>query len=242
MALFESDAPWQKAASQVQVFKLYEELVAYQATDAELRQVIANLKQHGLTLAVEASLSNATDQCGQGIEGFAGTEEGLKIANRIKSTGGTIDLIALDEPYYFGHFYSGESACNWSPQKIATEVDQYIQTMRAQFPGVVIGDTEPLIDNANDNAYRDWLETIKQINGYYLAFFHMDVDWSRINWPQEVKAIEEYGRKLGVPIGIIYTGNFIDKTDQVWSASAGERVKKYELDAGGQPDHVVFHS
>ena len=242
MALFEPDAPWQKAVSQIQVFKLYGEWVAYQSTDAELRQVVANLKQRGLALAVEAGPLNATDQCGQGIEGFAGTEEGLKIANRIKSAGGTIDLIALDEPYYFGHFYNGKNACNWSPQKIATEVGQYIQTMRTQFPDAIIGDTEPLVDNANDNAYRGWLDTFNQVNGYHLAFLHVDVDWSRINWPQEVKAIEEYGRKIGVPIGIIYTGNFIDKTDQAWLESAGERVKKYELDTGGQPDHVLFQS
>jgi len=242
MALFEPDAPWQQAASHIQVFKLYGEWVAYQATDAELRQVVADLKRRGLALAVEAGPLNATDQCGQGIEGFAGTEEGLRIAGRIKSAGGTIDLIALDEPYYFGHFYSGENACNWTSQEIAAEVDQYIQTMRNQFPGVMIGDTEPLVDNANDNAYRDWLDTFNQVNNYHLAFLHMDVDWSRINWAQEVKAIEDYGREIGVPVGIIYTGNSIDKTDEAWLGAAGERVKKYELVTEGQPAHVLFQS
>jgi len=242
MALFEPEAAWQKAASQIQVFKLYGEWVAYKATDAELRQVIADLQRRELALAVEAGPLNATEQCGQGIESFAGLQEGLKIASRIESAGGQIDLVALDEPYYFGHFYSGEKACNWSAQKIAAEVGQYFQTMRTRFPEVIIGDTEPLAGDADDNAYRVWLDTFQQVNGYPLAFLHMDVDWSRANWAQEVKAIEEYGHKINVPVGIIYTGNFIDKTDQAWLESAGEHVKQYELEAGGQPDQVLFQS
>jgi hypothetical protein len=242
MALFEPDAAWQNAAKQIQVFKLYGEWVAYQATDEELHQAVANLKQRGLALAVEAGPLNAPDSCGQGIEGFAGTEEGLLIAKRIKSAGGTIHLIALDEPYFFAHFYDGENACRWSAEKIAEEVDNYIKTMQTEFPEAIIGDTEPLNGNADANAYIEWLDTFHKVNGYQLAFLHMDVDWGRINWPQEVKAIENHGREIGVPVGIIYTGNSIDQTDKAWLEAAGEHVKKYELQAGGQPAHVLFQS
>jgi hypothetical protein len=242
MALFEPDAPWQNAAERIQVFKLYGEWVAYQATDAELRQVVADLKRRGLALAVEAGPLDPPADCGQGIEGFAGTEEGLNIARRIKAAGGVIDLIALDEPYFFAHFYDGEKACHWPAEKVAGEVDEYIHTMRAEFPEVIIGDTEPLAGNADDEAYKAWLDTFNQVNGYHLAFLHMDIDWSRIEWQQEVKAIEDHGREIGVPVGIIYTGNFIDKTDEAWLGAAGERVKKYELETGGQPAHVLFQS
>ena len=242
MALFNPEAPWQKAAGQIQVFKLYGEWVAYQATDAELRQVVADLKQRGLALAVEAGPLNATEACGYGVEGFAGTEEGLRIANRIKSAGGRIDLLALDEPYYYAHFYDGPNACHWPTDKIAGEVHQYVLTMQAEFPNVLVGDTEPLAGNADDSAYIAWLDTYYQVNGYHLAFLHMDVDWSRINWASEVKAIEMYGREAGVPVGIIYTGNSFDASDEAWLGSAGERVKKYELKTGGQPAQVLFQS
>lgn len=114
--------------------------------------------------------------------------------------------------------------------------------MKAEFPGVIIGDTEPLAGNADEEAYKAWLDIFYQVNGYQLSFLHVDVDWSRLEWQQELKAIEEYGREIGVPVGIIYNGNTIDKTDKDWLEAAGERVKKYELETGGQPAHVLFQS
>jgi hypothetical protein len=80
MTLFNNDADWHNAVEHIQVFKLYGEWVAYQATDEELRIVIENLKQRGLALAVEAGPLNASAECGQNIEGFAGIEEGIRIA------------------------------------------------------------------------------------------------------------------------------------------------------------------
>lgn len=242
MSLFEPDAPWQNAAEHIQVFKLYGEWVAYSATNAELRQVVADLNQRGLALAVEAGPLDAPSNCGQGIEGFAGSEEGMLIANRIKSAGGTIHLIALDEPYYYAHIYDGENACRWDSERVAMEVGEYIQLMQSEFPEVVIGDTEPLAGNGDDNAYKAWLDIFHEVNGYHLAFLHMDIDWSRIDWQGEMKAIEDYGNEIGVPVGIIYNGNAIDKTDEDWIGSAGERVKKYELETGGRPAQVLFQS
>ena len=75
MGLFEPEAPWQNAAEHVQVFKLYGEWVAYKATDAQLKQVVEDLNRRGIALAVEAGPLNAPSDCGQGVEGFAGTEE-----------------------------------------------------------------------------------------------------------------------------------------------------------------------
>ena len=85
MQLFSSEAQWQSAAAHIQVFKLYGEWVAYKATDAQLEQVVEDLEKRGITLAVEAGPLNAPSNCGQGIEGFAGTQEGLNIARRIKT-------------------------------------------------------------------------------------------------------------------------------------------------------------
>ena len=242
MDLFKEDAPWQKVAGQIQVFKLYGEWVAYKATDEELKIVIKNLKERGLALAVEAGPLNATPECGHGIEGFAGIEEGINIANRIRNAGGTIHLIGLDEPYFFAHFYNGENACHWTAGKIASQVDVYINEIRKIFPEVIVGDTEPLAGQADAQAYQDWLETFRDVNGYDLAFIHMDIDWSRPTWSDEVKAIEEYGSEIGVPIGIIYTGNAFDKADEDWLGAAGERVKKHELVNNGKPKHVLFQS
>ena len=242
MELFHEDADWHDTVGHLQVFKLYGEWVAYQATDEELRIVIENLKQRGLAVAVEAGPLNASPECGQNIEGFAGVEEGIRIASRIKNAGGTIHLIGMDEPYYYGHFYDGPNACNWSAEKIATEINNYINEVRIIFPEVMIGDTEPLAGRADAQAYQDWMDTFREVNGYDLAFIHMDIDWSRPKWSDEVKSIEAHGKEIGVPVGIIYTGNSFDKSDEDWLSAAGERVKKHEIANSGSPDHVLFQS
>ena len=242
MALFKPDAPWSEAASHIQVFKLYGEWVAYQASDADLRQVVQNLQQRRLALAVEAGPLNASSSCGQGVEGFAGIEEGLRIAQRIKQAGGTLHLIAMDEPYFFGHFYDGSQACQWTDQRIALEIGKFIKAMRSVFPDVRVGDTEPLAGAAGAAQYQAWIVAFHAVNGYNLDFLHMDVDWNRPDWPQEVKAIQEFGNVRGVPVGLIYTGNWSDANDEAWLSMAGERVKQYELEAAGKLEHILFQS
>lgn len=242
MSLFEPDAPWQTAASHVQVFKLYGEWVAYHATDEQLRQAVTDIRRRGMALAVEAGPIDPPGDCGQAIEGFAGRQEGLRIASRIAAAGGTLNLIAMDEPYYFAHVYDGDNACRWPVEKVAAEVDVFIKAMQAAIPGVIIGDTEPLTGAADAAAYIAWIKTFRELNGYDLAFLHMDVDWTRSTWPQEVKSIAEYGTAVGVPVGMMYFGNHIDKTDEGWISAAGERVKKYESVTGANPEHVLFQS
>jgi hypothetical protein len=80
----------------------------------------------------------------QGIEGFAGTDEGRLIARRILDAGGRIDLIALDEPLFFASIYDGLQACHWDAEQVAAEVGEYIDVMHGFFPELVVGDTEPL--------------------------------------------------------------------------------------------------
>jgi len=239
MDLFSPEAPWGRAAHHIQVFKLYGEWVGGAATDEQLKRVVTDLQRRKIALAVEGGPLKASS-CGAGVEGFA--EGWDRLAARIKAAGGTIDYIAMDEPYYYAHFFDGPQACRWSTVAVAHEIGAFIKELREQFPNVVIGDAEPLSGQADARAYQDWIDTFKEINDFALPFLHMDVDWSRRGWPQEVKSIQEHGKSAGVAVGIIYGGNWSDPTDAEWLAHAGERVKRYELDAGAHPDHVLFQS
>jgi hypothetical protein len=241
MQLFNADAAWQTVSGSIQVFKLYGEWVGNHPGDAQLRAAINDLNRRGLAIAMESGPLDP-DGCGEGIEGFATINSALRDALSIKSVGGTLNFIALDEPYYYGHFYDGTNACHWSAEKIAIEVDQFIQAVRAIFPDVIVGDTEPLAGDAGAKEYQDWLDVFYKTNGYNLAFLHMDIDWSRPTWTNEVKAILEHGRLIGVPVGVIYNGNAFDETDEAFLLATGERVKKLELEKGVQPDQVLFQS
>jgi hypothetical protein len=241
MKLFEPGAEWEEAASEIQVFKLYGGWAATDATVSMLSQAIEGIRQRGLALAVELGPLNEDATCGLYIEGFAG-RQGVNTVNRIEASGGDLNFIALDEPYYWAHFYDGDQACNWSTERIAKDVGTFIAQVRKIFPDVVVGDIEPVTGPADAAAYKEWLETFRAVNGYDLAFLHLDMDWSNSSWPQEALAMEAYGRELGIPIGIIYIGNFHEDSDASWMAVTGERVKLYELQSGGQPDHVIFQS
>jgi hypothetical protein len=202
---------------------------------------IQAIRQRGLALGVEVGPLNPPSDCGFQVEGFAG-QEGVETLQRIKSAGGELNFIAFDEPYFYGHFYDGRSACRWTTEKIAEDVDLFIDRARLIFPDVIIGDIEPVTGIADAAAYNSWLDIFRAVNGYDLAFLHLDMDWSDTRWPEKALAIEEHGDELGIPTGIIYIGNFQDTTDEAWTSIAGERVKRYELQSSGKPDHVIFQS
>ncbi len=241
MDLFTPDAPWSQAASSIQVFKLYGGWAASDASLIDLKQSIQSIRQRGLALAVELGPLKASSDCGLYVEGFAG-EQGIETLERIKRSGGDVQFIALDEPYYWAHFFDGDQACQWSGEKIARDVDAFIQLARGIFPAVIVGDIEPVTGPADASAYIQWLQLFRQINGYDLAFLHLDMDWADTGWPQKARTIEDYGRLHSIPVGIIYIGNFQDATDEAWISIAGERVKRYELESGGNPAQVIFQS
>ena len=242
MGLFSPDARWDTVASRLDVFKLYGEWVAYHATPDQLRTAVEAIRDRGMALAVEAGPLDPPPECGNGIEGFAGSDEGALIANRVIEAGGRIDLIALDEPLYFASIYDGDQSCGWEPDMVAAEVGEFIGLMQGFFPDVLIGDIEPTPTPTTAGTYISWLESFRQVNGYDPAFLHLDIDWSRDEWPVTAQEIVDFGSEFGVPIGIIYTGNHSDPDDATWLAITGERVKEYEEVSGQAPPHVVFQS
>jgi hypothetical protein len=68
----------------------------------------------------------------------------IRDANWIKAAGGTLSYIALDEPFAFASLYDGPNAYQWSVVRVAKEGGAYIQGVRAVFPNLMVGDTEPL--------------------------------------------------------------------------------------------------
>jgi len=241
MGLFAEAAPWETAASRIGVFKLYGEWVAYHATDAELRTAVLEIARRGLVLAVEMGPLDPPAGCGAGVESFAGTDEGRLISRRIRDAGGTLQVIALDEPYYFAHLYDGEGACRWSVEEVAEGVARFRDVMREEWPAVVIGDTEPMPSPVSADGLAHWLDTYRHVAGEPFAFLHLDMDWSIEGWPQLGLQVEAAGDERGVPVGMIYNGG-TSASDAQWLAVAGRRIDAYEAQAGAAPDHVLFQS
>ena len=240
MAQFEPDAPWTGAAAHIQVYKLYGEWVAYHATDAQLRRAVEDIARRGMILAVEAGPLDAPADCGQGVESFAGAEEGRRIAQRIRGAGGRIDVLALDEPYFYATDYDGPNACHWYVPRTAAAVAAYVRSMRKVLPQLIVGDIEPTPAPVTSDGLADWLDAYRAAASEPFAFLHLDMDWTRPDWAASAQTMAADARDRDVPAGLIYNGGSAPRSE-AWVQQAGDRVKAFEA-AGSPPDHVVFQS
>ena len=79
MDLFTPDAPWTTAANGVRVFELYGEWLGRDATDEQVRQVVADLNRRGIAIALAGGALAPVD-CAGDVEGFAGISEAVRIS------------------------------------------------------------------------------------------------------------------------------------------------------------------
>lgn len=247
MQLFEPDAPWQQTSDRVQVFTFFGEWIATDdwiehASDDELEQAIADVNRREMAIAIDAGPLVPGD-CGESIEGFGGgLPFALREIRRIERLGGTVRFLRMDEPFYFASLYEGPRACQWSTREVAEKVHDFIEGLRAERPDITVVSIEPFLQDVEVEDLIGWLDTYHQVSGEHFPMFHLDVDFSRPGWVEGVRQLEDYARSQGIEFGIFYLGFRSDPSDRIWLEQAGERVKAYELEAGGKPDHVIFMS
>lgn len=245
--LFSPGAPWTDAASHIQVFKFAaSEFIGDlpgELADSQWQQVFAGLAQRGIALAVEFGPLPATT-CGVGVEGFSGGAA-LTVAQKIQSLGGTLQYVAMDEPFYYGSIYAGQNACNWTAQQIAASAVQSVAQIRTVFPNAIVGDIEPVPAVGIPGwlaSYSEWLDAWEIAAGSRLPFFHCDVDWpADPNWIADVNSMRQALAIRGIPFGLIYNGLGMT-SDASWMSSAESHFADYELHGGTIPDQTIFQT
>jgi hypothetical protein len=242
LSLFSPTAPWQQAASHVQVFKIYG--VVDNFSDADLTNLIANLKSRNIALALEwPVLSSST--CGAGLEGFGGSL--LPLVQRIQALGGTLSYLAMEQPFQWGSLYQGSNACQWTAQQVATNALVEINQAQTVFPNLLVGDITaipsfPYVTNWVAQ-YGIWFDTWRSLTGAPLAFFHLDVNWTEPNWQAAIAAVRPAVEQRGIPFGIVYNGFLTDESDSAWMADAENHFVEYEVTSGyAPPEQVNFQS
>jgi hypothetical protein len=240
MDQFTDAAPWGTAAGYVDVYKLYGEWVAYHASDDQLRAAVTDIVRRDQVLAVEAGPSEPRADCSSGVESFAGIEEGRLIADRVIGAGGRIAVLALDEPYFFGHLYDGPNACHLPVDEIAEGVASFVSQMRLIFPELIVGDIESNTNPVTADGMAEWLDAYEAAAGEKFAFIQLDVDWARPNWIELSHDIQQRSLARGVPFGMLYNGGYAPQPEQ-WVKLTGQRIR--DFDAAGDPaDHTVLQS
>ena len=250
MDLFKSDAPWQRVAGRVGVFKFYPTFMGA-ASDAMLHAVFDDLERRGIKVALEASVLTDAEGCGAKVAGDNG-EFTIKIVERIKRLGGRLDYLAMNEPLLHAARQK-QRLCEPSIEAMtAANVARTIAAVRRLFPDVQIGDVEAIGNWSPTHmpwartedfmtAVSRWSSAFAKATGRELAFMQADVIWI-LPW---VDALGRFGKEMharNIPFGVLYTGIDLDLSDETWIRHAEEFVSRYSNSEYPVPDMAIFQS
>jgi hypothetical protein len=110
-SLFAPEAPWKFAASHTQIFKFYSGYLL-NVPQEQINTMVADLNRRGIKIAVEEGPMNVPPNppsgCGGmgNVEGYGTVARAKRISQIIKAARGTLEYIAMDEPFYYGHYYT----------------------------------------------------------------------------------------------------------------------------------------
>ncbi|WP_438275759.1 hypothetical protein [Nitrobacter sp.] len=257
--MFNADAPWRNAAKAIAVFKLYGSYLEHAPQD-QVDKIVKNLNERHIAIAVEAGVMNGPEvikpACGgPGVEGYSTIARAKLISKKIKSAGGSIAYLAMDEPLWFGRFYKGppgrQPGCRLPVDQVIDLVMPVLQAYRESFPAVRIGDVEPsgvAYQPEWQNETRQWLRGLRDRLGSSLSFMQLDVPFAA--GPQQVTAARRFFNQLEVlrteslvgNIGIIYNGTPNDRTDKEWIDSAKSHIGLFEQEYKLRPQQAIIQS
>ena len=233
-------AAWADVAPHTAVFKIYPYFTG-RSPDAELRGLIATLRDKKIALALEARVLSRVLGCD--LRRGDGGEATIHLMERIKRLGGVVAYLAMDEP--LKHVTTGPKDCRPTLTDAARDAAENIRAYRRLFPGLRVGDIEPigtwphtetlLADNLA------WIRTYNDVAGEPLAFFHADVGWTT-DW---VGICAELQRDLAdrhIPFGMIYNGEDQAPSAAAWASQARAHFHTFEDGARPAPDMAVIQS
>jgi hypothetical protein len=257
--LFQPNAPWQKAASQVTVFKLYSSYLGH-APQAEINVIVADLNRRHIPIALETGVINVNfnprPACGGLglVEGYGTVAEAKAISQKVKTAGGIIQYIAMDEPLWYGHYYKAQPGkqpgCQTPLPELINLIAPTLQAYQDEFPNISLGEIEPTGIASQPNWRADitaWATLFRTRLGRPLAFMHLDIPIDR---PQDIAAAVDFFHFMETlkqekdleAVGIIYNGGPKDQTDQAWVASARSHIQLFEDQNHLRPDQAIIQS
>lgn len=205
--LFTEPDKWRDARSSVSVLKVYDQYfnpqdntINHRMDDGELRHALTELRDWGVSLALE---SGAVKTWGRTADVTYGA---TKIAlERVRSLGGQVKFIAMDEPLFYGTQKPPEG-CGYDMEKTLDETIAFIRRIKTFDPDIIVGDIEPWPRHEKDELKR-WIIRFREKAGHELPFFHLDVDYNAVKaWNktiQDIRELQSFCRSRGIRFGVI---------------------------------------
>ncbi len=239
MNLFSNTNDWTTTSRYVRVLKIYNQFAM--APPEMQRTVYQWAKQNGVSLALEDGiLPTASPQdCGWGVEGYSG-QTAWNIA-RMQSLGATISFLAMDQPLYHGVQANGPNTCNHTVEQIAQQAASRAVQLKALFPGLQIGDIEPVPWTDDIPKFLDLFE---QYAGFPMDFFHAEI-LQVDGWQETLHELRFELDRRNVDYGVLYNGSWKDCDiggSLAWTAAAIALFRQVESDPTIAPQTAVFQT
>jgi len=269
MEMFTPNAPWRNAASHVQVFRLsslFFHHVGQESNQDEVNTVVADLKRRQIAIAVEiGAIDIIPGSCPDKIqEGYATLPEAQKVIDMIKTAGGEIKYLNMDELLNYGHFFEHSSAktgCQLPVSEIVSRSGAILNLFKQAFPNIVIGETEPtaiMREQSDDHiaeqsdwkpAMLEYYTRFRNALGKPLDFLILDPQWEfkRGSVADDVHNVYDYAQDLKQRgligrVGIMYNGGSFDTTDASWVQAARDHMAIVEETFRPRPGIIAFLS
>lgn len=238
--LFEHPEQWAESLAELDVFKLHGWMVKHYLTDDRLVLIDRVLRQHGVSLMIEAEPLAPPDpsECDH-TESFEGPYE-LESLRRLRNLGVDVAAVAIEQPLHMAHLLTEPGACQYTLDRIFDELVVWRDDLRDIYPDAEFGTIEAVWDITTAADYERWHQGWLDASGEPFAFQHLDVNWLRPDWIDVALEIEAVVEARGIPFGILYNGGLAATNDDFIHRTM-LRVAEYEA-AGGTPAHTMFQS
>jgi hypothetical protein len=247
--LFKKPELWERARSQINVFKFAPHQVAEirnskTNTYDDLVSVDAfrKLKQWGIDIAIEVGSVKEYD-----CNAERTPAETLQWVANVRDAGSFVRFLAMDEP-----IASGLKSCGRTLDEIAKSTATYVRTVRSgdsnidNRPPLEVGDIEAYPSTSVADIKR-WISLLKAY-GYKPAFFHLDVNIHyldknpRIDAAATISDLKQYFSEERIPFGIIiWSGYDPENSDQEYYNFALRWANKVHFWIGSL-DQIVIQS
>ncbi|WP_426420229.1 hypothetical protein [Bradyrhizobium genosp. A] len=168
----------------------------------------------------------------------------------------------MDEPFWFGHSYSGKNACRSSVQDLASRVAINVRIFTAAFPNVVVGDIEPFPAISRQPRwqaeYAAWVAAFRAATGVGLDFLQLDFDWwnpdlivgqAQFRQPNDqaianlARQVSDVARQNELKLGMIMNGGGPPgaHSDSDWVQQARAHIRVLE-GSGVHFDHALIET
>lgn len=244
--MWTDNAPWQQAASKVQVLVLVHWWIR-QATDAQLIQIRDFAQRHHMKIDIstEPIAKSLAPACGQ-EEGYMTVKEMTATVDKLVRLKFIVDWLDMDGPLMAGHYDTGANGCHLSIPDLVKQVALTLNYMVAAWPDIHVMEIEPLVAVTSMPTWRQD-ETAFHIGlaaaiGRPVEAMQSDVEWLRPTWKQAMLDVRKYAKQQNLAYSVIYNASSAPASDAEWIASTISNFEAVEGELRIVPDKVLFTS